>query len=121
MFDVVVNHMGSATNPPDFSLFSPFSQQSDFHPEDFITDYNNQTQVEQGWLGDTTVPLADIKTDDPTIANTFYAWITKLVTDHSVDGLRIDTVKNVNKDFFPGFASAAGVFTIGEVSTRYPF
>jgi alpha-amylase len=76
-----INHMGSATNPPDFSLLSPFSQESDFHPECFITDYNNQTQVEQCWLGDTTVPLADIKMDDQTIANSFYAWITKLVTD----------------------------------------
>lgn len=32
-----------------------------------------------------------------------------------VDGLRIDTVKHVNKDFFPAFNEAAGVYCIGEV------
>ena len=42
-------------------------------------------------------------------------WIGGLVKDYSVDGDRIDTVKHVQKEFFPGFASTAGVFTIGEV------
>jgi alpha-amylase len=34
---------------------------------------------------------------------------------YSVDGVRIDTVKHVRKDFWPAFANAAGVFTLGEV------
>ena len=33
-----------------------------------------------------------------------------------VDGLRIDSVKNVEKDFWPGFQSAAGIYIVGEVS-----
>jgi alpha-amylase len=32
-----------------------------------------------------------------------------------VDGLRIDTVKHVDKEFFPSFNAAAGVYCIGEV------
>lgn len=32
-----------------------------------------------------------------------------------VDGLRIDTVKHVQKSFWPGYNSAAGVYCVGEV------
>lgn len=35
--------------------------------------------------------------------------------DGSVDGLRIDTVKHVQKNFWSGFNDAAGVYSIGEV------
>lgn len=115
MFDVVVNHMAATSLPPDYSGFSPYSSQSDFHNFCFITDYNNQTDVEQCWLGDTTVLLADINTEDSNIVSSLYSWVQRLVQDYQVDGLRIDTVKHVRQDFWPGFASAAGVFTMGEV------
>lgn len=32
-----------------------------------------------------------------------------------VDGLRIDTVKHVQKSFWPGYNDAAGVYSVGEV------
>lgn len=32
-----------------------------------------------------------------------------------VDGLRVDTVKHVQKDFWPGYNKAAGVYCVGEV------
>lgn len=32
-----------------------------------------------------------------------------------VDGLRVDTVKHVQKDFWPGYNEAAGVYCVGEV------
>jgi hypothetical protein len=38
----------------------------------------------------------------------------------SVDGLRIDTVLNVNPSFFPPFADAAGTYLIGEVFNGDP-
>ena len=34
---------------------------------------------------------------------------------YSVDSVRIDTVKHVRKDFWPGFASSSDVYTIGEI------
>lgn len=37
-----------------------------------------------------------------------------------VDGLRIDTVKNVESSFFPGFSDAAGIFCTGEVLDGSP-
>ncbi|OCH88147.1 alpha-amylase [Obba rivulosa] len=115
MLDVVVNHMAATSNPPDYSSFSPFNTQADFHLECFIDDYNNQTDVEQCWLGDTTVPLADLNTENDDIVNTMYTWIKGLVGNYSADGVRIDTVKHIRKDFWPQFAQNAGVFTIGEV------
>ncbi|KAH9921835.1 glycoside hydrolase family 13 protein [Amylocystis lapponica] len=115
MLDVVVNHMAATVNPPNYSGFQPFSSQTDFHNECFISDYNNQTNVEQCWLGDTSVPLADINTEDTNVVNTMNAWIAGLVGNYSVDGIRIDTVKHVRKDFWPAFAKSSGVFTIGEV------
>ncbi|OBZ74584.1 Alpha-amylase A type-1/2 [Grifola frondosa] len=115
MVDVVVNHMAATSDPPNYSSFEPFSAQADFHSECFITDYNNQTDVEQCWLGDKNLPLADLNTEDDNIVNTMNTWITTLVNNYTVDGVRIDTVKHIRKDFWPNFAKSAGVFTIGEV------
>ena len=115
MVDVVVNHLVSATNPPDYSKFAPFSDQSQFHVECFISNYDNQTEVEQCWLGDAKLPLVDVNTEDEGVVQTMTSWIQTFVSDYGVDGVRIDTVKHVLKDFWPEFAKSAGVFTIGEV------
>lgn len=117
MLDIVVNHM-AADQPPqsvDYSKLQPFGTQTDFHPFCFIQDFNNQTDVEQCWLGDNNVPLPDLDTEDQSVVDTMNTWIKGLVSNFSVDGLRIDTVKHVRKDFWPAFASSAGVFTLGEV------
>jgi alpha-amylase len=34
---------------------------------------------------------------------------------YSIDGLRIDTVKHIERGFWPGFTSAAGIYNIGEM------
>ncbi|KAH9926592.1 alpha-amylase [Epithele typhae] len=115
MLDVVVNHMVATTNPPDFSKFAPFASQSQFHPECWISNYANQTDVEQCWLGDSGLPLADLNTEDDSIVSTMNDWVKGLVGNYSADGIRIDTVKHVRKDFWPNFASSAGVFAMGEV------
>ncbi|KAF9650224.1 glycoside hydrolase family 13 protein [Thelephora ganbajun] len=115
MVDVVVNHLASKDFPPPFSSFNPFNRESDFHPRCLITDYNNQTQVEQCWLGDDKVALIDVNTEKDEIINTYNNWIKTLVGNYSVDGIRIDTVKHIRKDFWPNFASSSGVYTIGEV------
>ncbi|OSC98372.1 glycoside hydrolase family 13 protein [Trametes coccinea BRFM310] len=115
MVDVVVNHMAGTADPPNFSAFQPFSSQSNYHSECFISNYDNQTDVEQCWLGDKNVPLVDLDTEDSNIVSTMNSWVSTLVSNFSVDGVRIDTVKHVRKDFWPDFAKASGVFTIGEV------
>lgn len=115
MVDVVVNHFVSKNSTPSYSSFNPFNQQSDYHSECFITDYNNQTDVEQCWLGDNNLPLVDVNTEDDGIVNTYNSWIKSLVANHSIDGIRIDTVKHVRKDFWTNFSSSSGVYAIGEV------
>ncbi len=42
-------------------------------------------------------------------------WIKTTITKYHIDGIRIDTVPEVPKWFWPQFTSAAGVFQVGEV------
>jgi alpha-amylase len=37
-----------------------------------------------------------------------------LVKEFSFDGIRIDTIKHVRKDYWSGFVNAGGVFAMGE-------
>ncbi|KAL8773540.1 MAG: hypothetical protein Q9209_001645 [Squamulea sp. 1 TL-2023] len=94
MIDVVVNHYGWAGSGStvEYRKMYPFTDRDYFHPYRKITsqDYlSNQTAVEQ--------------------------WVSSLVSVFGVDGLRIDTVKHVEKSFWPSFKSAAGVYALGEV------
>ncbi|PCH42784.1 glycoside hydrolase family 13 protein [Wolfiporia cocos MD-104 SS10] len=47
MIDVVVKHMAATTLPPNHTVFTPFDEQVGFCCFCWITDYNNQTDVEQ--------------------------------------------------------------------------
>ncbi|KAA8902719.1 glycoside hydrolase superfamily [Sphaerosporella brunnea] len=113
MIDVVANHMG----PGAFSTLTPFDIASDFHDYCVISNYNNQTDVEVCRI---TSDLPDVKTTDSGVRSTYQSWIKDLVSTYSIDGLRIDTVKHVEKDFWSGFVSAAGVFATGEVYNGDP-
>ncbi|KAF4162640.1 hypothetical protein CNMCM6936_001776 [Aspergillus lentulus] len=122
MVDVVANHMGydGAGNSVDYSVFTPFGSLSYFHPYCLISDYSNQTNVEDCWLGDTTVSLPDLDTTKTAVRTIWYDWVKGLVANYSIDGLRIDTVKHVEKDFWPGYNDAAGVYCVGEVFSGDP-
>ena len=41
-------------------------------------------------------------------------WIKNLVQTYDFDGIRIDTIPEVSKDFWKEFGDAAGVFQMGE-------
>ena len=66
-------------------------------------------------MGSQNVPLPDLRAEDSGIASTLNSWIAGLVSDYSIDGLRIDSAMEVHPDFYAGFQSAAGVYSIGEV------
>ncbi|KAI9819517.1 MAG: hypothetical protein M1827_006965 [Pycnora praestabilis] len=121
MVDIVTNHYGFAGNGTsvDYQQFTPFNSQSYFHTFCLI-DYNNQTSIENCWEGDNIVSLPDLRTEDPVVASMWGNWITGLVANYSIDGLRIDSAREVNQDFFPTFATAAGVFCTGEVDDGDP-
>lgn len=59
--------------------------------------------------------MADINTESREVVVTLQTWIRTMVEKIGIDALRIDTVKHVRKDFWPGFVNAAGVASIGEV------
>lgn len=66
-------------------------------------------------MGSTNVPLPDLRTEDSEVQNIWNAWISGLISDYSIDGLRIDSVMEVNTDFWASFQAAAGVYSLGEV------
>lgn len=108
MVDVVANHMGFANiadNRP-----APLNQTSSYHAACDI-DYSNQTSIENCRISG----LPDIDTQDPNIQTLLNTWVSWLVKEYSFDGVRIDTVKHVEKSFWPGFSSATGTYSIGEV------
>jgi alpha-amylase len=93
----------------------------------------NQTRVEDCWLRDNVVAPHDLDTRRTDAKQTYQSWISTLVRQYGgmwslfqrhnmrtvanlftkVDGLRLDSTKDIQEDFFSGFVSAAGVFTIG--------
>ena len=71
-------------------------------------------------MGDSNVELTDLNTTHPEVISQFNAWVKSLVSNYSIDGLRIDTVRNVNPTFFPDFVSASSVYALGEIFDSSP-
>jgi hypothetical protein len=49
------------------------------------------------------------------VNNTLVKWIYNTVTGYGFDGIRIDTVPEVDKDFWYGYVASSGVYSVGEV------
>lgn len=72
-------------------------------------------------MGDNTVSLPDLRTEDANVQDTFNDWIARIVSEYSVDGMRIDSVQQVNDDFWPSFQKASGgMHALGEVYNGDP-
>lgn len=121
MLDVVTNHMawdGSAKHI-DYSELHPFDDEKYYHDFCLISDYTENGDAIECWLGDSKkVPLPDLRTEDEEVQRMLGDWIQGMVSNYSIDGLRIDTVLHIEPEFFPGFMESAGVFAIGEVMTE---
>ncbi|KAH0378125.1 alpha-amylase, partial [Aureobasidium melanogenum] len=122
MVDVVVNHNGWNGNASsvNYSMFKPFDNVEYYHSFCNV-DYSNNTSIQECWLGDSNVELVDLRTEDTIVASEYQTWIQQLVSNYSIDGLRIDTVKHVDTAFWSGFGEAAGVFMTGEVTNGDPY
>lgn len=59
--------------------------------------------------------LPDLRTEDSDVASAWQTWIGQIVSNYSIDGLRIDTSMEVDTAFWSGFLDAAGVYAVGEV------
>ncbi|WRT63429.1 uncharacterized protein IL334_000334 [Kwoniella shivajii] len=113
MVDVVTNHVGAESMDTFLpsNKYGPFNSPADFHPY-CIPDWDDQWEVENCWLSDN---MPDLNTESPHVIATLHSWVRDLVKVFHIDAIRIDTVKHVRKDFWPGFVKAAGVVAIGEV------
>lgn len=119
MLDVVVNHMspvGSNNATFRYADYTPFNSSKYYHPPCDI-DYSNQTSILVCWSGSLSdgSALADLRTEDTVVRDIWKKWIKKTVKDYDIDGLRIDSLKHVEKDFYPDFIKASGVFAMGEL------
>ncbi|GKZ84456.1 hypothetical protein AnigIFM56816_009789 [Aspergillus niger] len=120
MLDIVVGDMAWAGNHStvDYSNFNPFNDQKYFHDFKLLSsDPTNETCVLDCWMGDTVVSLPDLRNEDQQVQNILGTWISELVSNYSIDGLRIDSVLNIAPDFFSNFTKSSGVFTVGEGAT----
>ncbi|RAL62812.1 hypothetical protein DID88_004654 [Monilinia fructigena] len=121
MVDVVTNHMAyvGCGNCVDYSIYTPFDSQSYFHPFCFI-DYSNVTSIEVCWEGSNVVSLPDLRTENTNVQQIWSSWITQLISNYSIDGLRLDSAQQTGVKFLPGFQDAAGVYIVGEVYNGDP-
>ena len=120
--DVVINHVAATAGQsfqPD-SSYGAFSSSSDYHPFCWVEDYNNQTNVEDCWLGDNNVALVDIDTENNDVIQYWDNWIQQLISNYSIDTIRIDTVKHVPHTFWSQFVQPLSVFNQGEVLDADP-
>ncbi len=113
ILDVVLNHVG-----PDHPFASDPEKRDWFHNYGGIDDWDDQEQLERGDLGG----LPDLKQSNPEtydylLENTLW-WI----QETGVDGIRLDAVKHIEKDFWSRFvpeikerSGKEDLFVMGEV------
>lgn len=113
MLDVVLNHTG-----PDHPFANDPNKQGWFHNQGDIKDYDDPHQVEYGDLaGLPDLAQENPETYDYLLKNTLW-WIDEL----GVDGIRLDAVKHIPKDFWSKFvpevkekSGKEDLFVMGEV------
>ena len=114
MVDVVANH--SAPIGDDFSQIYPLNKSEHYHNDCGIDDWSNQWQVENCRLAG----LPDLNQGNDYVRGFLKDWIKNLVKDFDFDGIRIDTIPEVPKDFWAEYRDASGVFQMGEVFNGDP-
>lgn len=108
MVDVVANHVGPVEF--DYSKIYPLNRAEHYHSNCDINDWNNQWQVENCRLA----RLPDLDQGNSYVRQYLKDWIKNLVSKYGFDGIRIDTIPEVPKDFWTEFGQASGVFQMGE-------
>ena len=108
MVDVVANHVAPIGD--DFSQIYPFNRQEHYHNDCNIDNWGDQWQVENCRLAG----LPDLNQGNSYIRGYLKDWIKGIVQKYNLDGIRIDTIPEVPKDFWSEYAQAAGVFQMGE-------
>lgn len=108
MVDVLANHV--APIGYDYSRINPFNEEYHYHKPCEVTDWKNQWQLENCRL----FGLPDLDQNMPWVRKYLLNWVKNLVQKYNFDGIRIDTVRHIDKDFWAEYSKASGVFSIGE-------
>ncbi|KZE63475.1 alpha-amlyase [Fictibacillus phosphorivorans] len=109
--DLVVNHTGY-----QHPWLVDAEKKDWFHPQMEIGNWDNQQEVENGWLAG----LPDLNTENPETRKYLLDMAEYWIKETDIDGYRLDTVKHVPKDFWREFSDRVkqtkpGFYLIGEV------
>ncbi len=115
IFDIVVNHTG-----PHHPLVREKPEW--FHPRRPITNWNDDQQVQEGWLFN----LPDFDQSRPEVREYILDYSRFWIEETGVDGFRLDTVKHVHPDFWSWYVPqlrevSPDFWVIGEVWHNSPF
>ncbi|MTI49201.1 MAG: alpha-amlyase [Firmicutes bacterium] len=103
ILDYVVNHTGY-----DSPWLKDEEKKDWFHPNREITDWANQEIVENGWLAG----LPDLDQSNPKVKDFLIKNALWWIDETGIDGMRLDTVRHVPKEFWKEFAT--------EIKKEYP-
>ncbi|MDR7071974.1 alpha-amylase family glycosyl hydrolase [Fictibacillus barbaricus] len=111
ILDLVVNHTGY-----HHPWLQDPSKKNWFHPYMEITNWDDQQNVENGWLAG----LPDLNTENPETRKYLLDAAQYWIKETDIDGYRLDTVKHVPKDFWKEFSQKVhetkkDFYLIGEV------
>ncbi|WP_391209424.1 alpha-amylase family glycosyl hydrolase [Psychrobacillus sp. L4] len=111
ILDFVVNHVG-----PGHEWLSDPTKEEWFHEKKPISNWNDQEEVENGWLYD----LPDLNQDNPDTRKYLLDAAKWWIKETDIDGYRLDTVKHVPKEFWTDFSVAVksekdSFYLLGEV------
>lgn len=95
IIDYVVNHTGQ--NSP---WLTDGKHNGWFHPKMDIANYDDQKQCENGWLAG----LPDLDQSNPDVKKYFMDNSIWFIKNTGIDGMRLDTVKHVPKEFWNEFS-----------------
>lgn len=116
LLDVVVNHTGA-----DHPWAHDPSRQDWFHHDGPIANWNDQANIENGWLFD----LPDLAQENAAVADYLLRIDRDWIARTGVDGFRLDTVRHVPKTFWTTYAAQMhaarpGFFLMGEAWNSDP-
>lgn len=111
ILDFVVNHVG-----PNHEWLNDSTKNDWFHEKKSISNWNDQEEVENGWLYD----LPDLDQENPEVSKYLIDAAKWWIQETDIDGYRLDTVKHVPKEFWKDFSAELktvkeSFFLIGEV------
>ena len=115
MVDLVFNHVGPVGTT--YTGINPFNKAEHYHDYCDITDYSNQTNVENCRIAG----LPDLKQENTWVRDELIAWANWIVKTYNLDGLRIDTVKHVPTTFWKAYMNGMpNIYMVGEVFDGNP-